>query len=114
MLLANVRKVSAANISDTITSPDTTDDVRGTTNNISGSLGPLEFRLTPMRMKEACSDTANFAGSYCYNAGSFNFDNADLIHKNCYCASFCKVSPWYSVNSTQSDTYRFSTVLTFL
>ena len=45
VLLANVRKVSAANISDTITSPDTTDDVRGTTNNISGSLGPLEFRL---------------------------------------------------------------------
>ena len=45
VLLANVRKVSAANIGDTITSPDTTDDVRGTTNNISGSLGPLEFRL---------------------------------------------------------------------
>ncbi len=45
VLLSNVRQVSAANIGDTITSPDTTDDVPGTTNNVSGTLGPLEFRL---------------------------------------------------------------------
>lgn len=45
VLLSNVRQVSAANIGDTITSSETTDDVRGTTNNVSGTLGPLEFRL---------------------------------------------------------------------
>lgn len=45
VLLSNFKEVSAANIEDTITSDDSTDDVRGTTNNVSGSLGPLEFRL---------------------------------------------------------------------
>ncbi len=45
VLLFNVKEVSAANIGDTITSDNRTDDVRGTTNNVSGSLGPLEFRL---------------------------------------------------------------------
>lgn len=45
VLLSNVRNVSAANIGDTITTDNTTDEVRGTTNNISGNLGPLEFRL---------------------------------------------------------------------
>jgi flagellar biosynthetic protein FliP len=45
VLLTNVRAVSAANIGDTITTDDTTNEVPGTTNNISGNLGPLEFRL---------------------------------------------------------------------
>ena len=45
VLLTNIRRVSAANIGDTITTDDTTDNVRGTTNNVSGNLGPLEFRL---------------------------------------------------------------------
>ncbi|NLO10746.1 MAG: flagellar type III secretion system pore protein FliP [Clostridiales bacterium] len=45
VLLSNVRTVSAANIGDTITGDDTTGVVPGTTNNVSGTLGPLEFRL---------------------------------------------------------------------
>lgn len=44
--LAEVKRVSAANITDTVTSSESTDEVSGTTNNISGRLGPLEFRLT--------------------------------------------------------------------
>ncbi|NLJ96933.1 MAG: flagellar type III secretion system pore protein FliP [Clostridiales bacterium] len=43
--LFNVRQVSAASIEDTITTENTSDGVRGSQNNISGSLGPLEFRL---------------------------------------------------------------------
>ncbi len=45
VLLSNVKEVSAANIGDTITTEDRTGDVPGTSNNVSGSLGPLEFRL---------------------------------------------------------------------
>ena len=45
VLLSDVRQVSAANIGDTITNDDTTGEVRGTSNNVSGTLGPLEFRL---------------------------------------------------------------------
>jgi len=44
--LAEVKRVSAANITDTVTSSESTDEVSGTTNNTSGRLGPLEFRLT--------------------------------------------------------------------
>lgn len=45
VLLSDVREVSAANIEDTITTDDTTNEVPGTTNNVSGNLGPLEFTL---------------------------------------------------------------------
>lgn len=45
MLLSGYKQVSAANIEDTITSPDTEGEVPGTNNNISGKLGPLEFKL---------------------------------------------------------------------
>lgn len=43
--LSNVKKVSAANIEDTITTDDTDKDVSDTGNNVSGVLGPLEFTL---------------------------------------------------------------------
>lgn len=57
VFLSNVRKVSAANIGDTISTDDTRDDVRGTTNNVSGSLGPLEFRLNTDEDEESLSGT---------------------------------------------------------
>lgn len=44
LLLSNVKKVSAANIEDTITTNETVEDVSGT-GRISGALGPLEFNL---------------------------------------------------------------------
>ena len=50
VLLSNVRTVSAANIEDTITTDDRT-------NNISGSLGPLEFRLSTDEDEESLSAT---------------------------------------------------------
>jgi len=43
--LSNVKKVSAANIEDTITTDDTDKNVSDTGNNVSGVLGPLEFTL---------------------------------------------------------------------
>ena len=52
VFLSNVKTVSAANIGDTITTDDTTEGVRGTDNNVSGRLGPLEFRLNTAEMKE--------------------------------------------------------------
>ena len=45
VLLSDVGRASAANIGDTITTDDTTDEVPGTINNVSGNLGPLEFTL---------------------------------------------------------------------
>lgn len=42
--LFSVKQVSAANIEDTITSQDTSDDASGT-GNVNGSLGPLQFTL---------------------------------------------------------------------
>jgi flagellar biosynthetic protein FliP len=46
MLLSNVRQVRAANIEDTITSSNTEEGVPGTSNGVSGTLGPLEFKLS--------------------------------------------------------------------
>jgi flagellar biosynthetic protein FliP len=57
VFLSNIRTVSAANIGDTITSDDTTENVRGTTNNVSGSLGPLEFRLNTDEDEDSLSGT---------------------------------------------------------
>lgn len=57
VFLSNVREVSAASIGDTITTDNTTDDVRGTTNNVSGSLGPLEFRLNTDEDEDSLSGT---------------------------------------------------------
>lgn len=57
VFLSNVRTVSAANIGDTITTDDTTEGVRGTENNVSGSLGPLEFRLSTDEDEESLSAT---------------------------------------------------------
>jgi len=57
VFLSNVRKVSAANIEDTITTNDTVEDVPGTGNNISGALGPLEFTLTTDEDEESLPAT---------------------------------------------------------
>ncbi|CRZ34550.1 flagellar biosynthetic protein FliP [Herbinix hemicellulosilytica] len=46
LFLSGYKKVSAANIEDTITTNDTVNDVPGTDNGISGVLGPLQFKLT--------------------------------------------------------------------
>lgn len=59
LLLSNVKKVSAANIEDTITTDDTndTDKNRGTDNGVSGVLGPLEFKLTTDEDEESLPAT---------------------------------------------------------
>ena len=57
LFLSGYRKVSAANIEDTITTNDTVEDVPGTGNNISGVLGPLEFRLTTDEDEESLPAT---------------------------------------------------------
>ena len=57
VFLSNVKTVSAANIGDTITTDDTTEGVRGTDNNVSGRLGPLEFRLNTAEDEGSISAT---------------------------------------------------------
>lgn len=57
LFLSGYRKVSAANIEDTITTNDTVEDVPGTGNNISGVLGPLEFTLTTDEDEESLPAT---------------------------------------------------------
>lgn len=57
VFLSSVRRVSAANIGDTITRDDTTGNTRGTENNVSGSLGPLEFRLNTDEDEEGLAST---------------------------------------------------------
>lgn len=57
VFLSNGRKVSAANIGDTITTNDTAEDVPGRGNNVSGVLGPLEFTLKTDEDEESLSAT---------------------------------------------------------
>ena len=52
-----------------------------------------------MRMRKPGIDTSDTDDSYGNNAGSFNFDNADLVYKNCNCASFREVSTGHLINS---------------
>ena len=63
VFLSNVKTVSAANIGDTITTDDTTEGVRGTDNNVSGRLGPLEFRLNTAEDEGSISATTDSDGT---------------------------------------------------
>lgn len=57
MFLSNVRQVSAANIGDTITNDETIGNTPNTGNNVSGSLGPLEFNLRSNEDEESLPAT---------------------------------------------------------
>ncbi|HHT57006.1 MAG TPA: flagellar type III secretion system pore protein FliP [Herbinix luporum] len=56
VFLSNVKEVSAANIGDTITTDDTEKEVQEG-NNISGTLGPLEFTLSTDEDEKSLSST---------------------------------------------------------
>jgi flagellar biosynthetic protein FliP len=57
ILISGAKRVSAASVIDTVTTEDTAEGIRGTENNVSGTFGPLEFRLNTDEDEGSLSST---------------------------------------------------------